>query len=252
MRFFSRRIHKVLSKRDTVEISERNGIRYLHLGNDTVQSAMRIKAPNDLELTYTQAMLGFLPWLETPAKNALIIGLGGGSLAKFLYHQFPDMNLCAVDIHAEVIRVAYSHFMLPRDERLCIVEADAAEYIQRQRNRDIILLDGFDSGCQVAELASETFYLHCAEALSPRGVLSVNLWRSDPLFSEYCKRLSRAFDQPIMMLPAEHKGNTIAFAFREAPSFNDRQLKQNAIALEIRHRLPFTRFLTEINPFPKQ
>lgn len=247
MRFFSRRIHKAFSKRDTVEISERNGVRYLHLGNDTVQSAMRIKAPNDLELTYTQAMLGFLPWLTAPAKNALLIGLGGGSLAKFLYHQFPDMALCAVDIHAEVIQVAYTHFLLPRDERLCVVEADAAQYIQRQRNRDIILLDGFDSKCQVPELASETFYRECAEALAPHGVLSVNLWRSDPLFAEYCTRLSHAFEHPIMTLPAEHKGNTIAIAFREPPSINDRQIKLNAIALEIRHRLPFTRFVANVS-----
>ena len=39
-----------------VEISERNGIRSLHIGTDTTQSSMNIKDPYYLELNYTKAM----------------------------------------------------------------------------------------------------------------------------------------------------------------------------------------------------
>ena len=39
-----------------VEISERNGIRSLHIGTDTTQSSMNIKDPFYLELNYTKAM----------------------------------------------------------------------------------------------------------------------------------------------------------------------------------------------------
>ena len=45
---------------DTVDVSEVNGVRALHLGSATVQSAMRIRDPFALELTYTRAIMCFL------------------------------------------------------------------------------------------------------------------------------------------------------------------------------------------------
>ena len=61
-------------------------MRCLHLGSSMVQSAMLLKAPNDLQLVYTQYMMGFLLFHPHP-RDILMIGLGGGSLAKFVYHQ---------------------------------------------------------------------------------------------------------------------------------------------------------------------
>lgn len=250
MRFFSRRIHKAATTDlDTVEISEQRGVRYLHLGNATIQSAMRIQSPNTLELSYTQAMTAFLLF-GTPASSALMVGLGGGSLAKFFYHQYPHLKLCAVDIHPEVIRAAYQFFELPRDEsRLQVVQQDAAQFMPDQRGWDTILLDGYDAHFQVPQLASETFYRDCAQAMNGRGMLSVNLWGSDPRFSVYRERLERVFDGRVLTLPAEKRGNVIAFAFNDTPdavSWN--RLHQRAMELEILHRMPFTRFLQHLRP----
>lgn len=247
MHFFKRRIHKAVSDLDTVEVSEKNGVRYLHLGNDTVQSAMRLSAPNALELTYTQAMLGFLLLSGMPG-NALLIGLGGGSLTKFLYHQFPDMQLTAVEINRKVIEAARHFFLLPPDdERLHIIHADGAEFIVDQSGWDCILLDGFDAGYQVESLASEEFYARCAQALSPKGVLSVNLWGSDPKFDIYLQRLSEVFEQRIVCLPAEKRGNILVFAFATRPQTQTMHaLQQRAQLLQMRLNLPFMEFLARI------
>ena len=48
MRLFGRQ--RSNSDFDPVEVSEKKGIRYLHLGSPSVQSAMRIKDPYGLEL----------------------------------------------------------------------------------------------------------------------------------------------------------------------------------------------------------
>ena len=247
MRFFNRRIHKAVSDLDTVEVSEQKGVRYLHLGNDTVQSAMRISAPNALELTYTQAMLGFLLLTDTPA-NALLIGLGGGSLTKFLYHQYPDMQLTAVEINPKVIQTARQFFFVPEnDERLSVVQADAAEFMVDQAGWDCILLDGFDAAFQVEALASESFYSRCAQALSPTGILSVNLWGSDPKFDIYLQRLTETFEQRIMCLPAEKRGNVIVFAFAAQPVIPSRAiLQQRAKQLKAQLGLPFVDFLERL------
>jgi len=44
---------------DSVDVSESDGVRALHLGSVTIQSAMRIKDPFALELKYTRGMMCF-------------------------------------------------------------------------------------------------------------------------------------------------------------------------------------------------
>ncbi|MHB1332982.1 MAG: polyamine aminopropyltransferase [Sulfuriferula sp.] len=244
MRFFKRRIHKAVSDLDTVEISEQDGVRFLHLGNDTVQSAMRLSDPNGLELSYTRAMLGFL-LLVTPPENVLLLGLGGGSLAKFLYRRLPETNLVAVEINSQVITAARAFFQLPPDdERLRVVHGDASSYIIEHLGWDAILLDGFDSGCQVESLATQDFYDHCAMALTQQGVLSVNLWGSDPNFEAYLKRIETAFDGRILCLPAERRGNVIVFGFASKPRHAEWEtLRNRASRLEAQLGLEFTNFV---------
>ncbi len=53
---------------ETVYITERFGVRSLHIGSDTIQSAMRLARPNDLELAYTRSMMGFLLFNEWPER----------------------------------------------------------------------------------------------------------------------------------------------------------------------------------------
>ena len=72
-----------------LEVTEERGMRVLHLGSRAIQSAMRITRPWDLELAYTRAMMGFLMFNPMP-QDVLMIGLGGGSLAKFIRKQRPQ------------------------------------------------------------------------------------------------------------------------------------------------------------------
>ncbi len=247
MRFFSRRIHKAISAFDTVEISEHKGIRYLHLSNNTVQSAMRLSDPYRLELTYTQAMMGCLLFNDSP-RNALLIGLGGGSLAKFLYRHFSDMHIAAVEINQKVIDAAYDFFFLPRDDhRLQVICADARQYPMIENSWDGIFLDGFDANFQVTELASADFYDRCAAALTPNGILTVNLWGSDPNFELYRQRLAIAFERRTLSLPAEKRGNVIVFAFAAPTAYRDWSiLRLRARQLQLRYNLPFGDFVERL------
>ena len=63
------RLRKPAEDSETVYVSERYGVRSLHIGSDTVQSAMRLKAPNDLELAYTRSMMAFLLFVPAPATS---------------------------------------------------------------------------------------------------------------------------------------------------------------------------------------
>lgn len=199
-----------------LEVTEERGTRTLHLGSRAIQSAMRVNRPWDLELAYTRAMMGFLMFNPMP-QDVLMIGLGGGSLAKFIRKQRPQTHVIAVEIDPRVVAAARTHFELPPDDAtLSVVEADGAVYVrQHPGSADIILLDGFDAGNQVEALATQTFYAACRRVLKPGGILVVNLWGRDSEFAEYFARLTRAFDGEVGWISVQNKTNVIVFAFAE-------------------------------------
>ena len=201
---------------DGLEVTEERGTRTLHLGSRAIQSAMRVCRPWDLELAYTRAMMGFLMFNPMP-QDVLMIGLGGGSLAKFIRKQRPQTRITAVEIDPRVIAAARTHFELPPDDAtLTVVEADGALYVrQHPGSADVILLDGFDAGNQVEALATQTFYAACRRVLKPGGILVVNLWGRDSEFAEYFARLTRAFDGDVGWISVQNKTNVIVFAFTE-------------------------------------
>lgn len=231
-----------------VEISEKKGVRYLHLGGDAVQSAMRVRDPYALELEYTRAMMCFLLLRPEVARIGLI-GLGGGSLAKFIHRGLPQAALEVLEINPEVVAAAQAFFFLPgNDARLRVRVGDGADYVrERQADLDVLLVDGYDARRIVDALASPEFYAACARALCPGGIAAFNLWGSDAMFETYRDRISQAFAGRVLILPAEKKGNIQVFAL--APPVPDLEwagLRERARQLESRHGLEFSRFLDRL------
>jgi spermidine synthase len=244
MRLFHRRnpVHA------PVEISERNGIRYLHLGGPAVQSAMRIKEPCSLELEYTRAMMAFLLFNRAPRDIALI-GLGGGSIAKFIHQHLPECRLTALEINPEVVAAARAYFMLPQDdERLAVITGDGAAFVHANPDsQDTLLVDGYDAKRIVDALASPEFYRACRSMLRPGGVAVFNLWGSDEYYPRYFDRIAHAFGEHVLQLPAEKKGNIIVFAFRKPlPSVEMAPLLHEARRLADQLDLEFEAFVSRM------
>ncbi len=234
-----------LYRQGEVEVREKGGVRTLHLGSETIQSAMRIERPHDLELSYTRAMMAFLLFAPAP-KRALMIGLGGGSLAKFLYYRLPQSRLRVVEISAEVVKVARSHFLLPADDdRLTVEIGEGAHYLSSSREQvDAMFIDAYDGRSLAASLTTDVFYSAARAALNGAGVLVMNLWSNDWAFDRNLQRIERAFDNRCICLPAERPGNVIALAFAAVPqSLRWCELAKAAIALQERLGLPFPQFV---------
>ena len=230
---------------DEVYITERFGVRSLHIGSDTIQSSMRLARPNDLELAYTRSMMGFLLFNERPGR-VLMIGLGGGSLPKFFFHRLPETRIDVIEVNPRVVAIARSSFHVPADDaRFTVRIGDGAEWIARPgQPADAIMVDGYDGESQVAELSTLQFYEACRARLDSRGVLVVNLWGNDRRFNDYLQRIEAAFPAGALCLPAEKPGNVIVFGFRDAQGsalWEDLALK--ARRLEVRYGLEFDRFV---------
>ena len=242
MRF--RKIFRSVSE-DEIDVSESFGVRSLHLGTPAIQSAMRLSKPDALELAYTRAMMAFLLFNQDPGE-ILMIGLGGGSLAKFVHRHLKNSRTVAVEINPRVVSIARNLFFLPEDdERLQVVVDDGANYLPgRTSCADIIMVDAYGGHAQPEALTSAAFYAHAREALKPEGVLVVNLWGSDKHFSLYLSRIREAFDGLALCLPAEKHGNIIVFGFRNFignPSWQN--LREEARALSKLYDLDFLSFV---------
>lgn len=246
MGFFSKwRTHKAVGEQGAVDVSECDGVRFLHLGSDTVQSAMRISAPNDLELAYTRAMMGFLLFHPEP-REILMIGLGGGSVTKFVYHNLPMVHTRVVEISSQVVAAARSHFFVPEaDQRLQVDVGDGVEHVRNHPSScDVLMVDGYDDRSLVEALASQSFYDECAAALTEDGMLVVNLWGSDKLFDVYFRRIEASFNGLVLSMSTGKKSNIIVFGFKRSPG-NPRwqELKESARTLETEYGLEFPDFV---------
>ena len=228
-----------------VEVSEERGVRYLHLGNEAVQSAMRIARPFDLELAYTRAMMAGL-MLHSNPNSLCMIGLGGGSIAKFVHRRLPRMRVHVVEINPDVIAVARNMFGLPPDDvRLRVELADGARFVATAKGcGDLLLVDGFDRLAQAEALATEKFYEHAIASLRPQGMIVVNLLRDDPGLERYMRRIEKACPGGTLGLEAEDEPNFIVFGFRDAPAaLRWDTLRQRAQKLERTTGLAFHELL---------
>ena len=223
--------------RHAIDVSEEAGVRYLHFGSDWVQGAMRIARPWNLELAYTREMMAGLLLRDQDAwpRNALLVGLGAGSLVKYIYRHLPHTAMTVVEINPEVELVARFHFKLPQDpERLHIHIGDGAAFMaENQDAYDLILVDGFDPDARAGGLDTRPFYDHCKERLSPRGLLAINLLGRNRGFAASAERLSQAFAGRSLVFPSCDSGNAIAFAAAGYPvAVSQAELKARAEALK--------------------
>lgn len=164
-----------------IVISEAEGLRLLRFGTRWCQGAMRIDAPDRLELEYAVRMSAWLLFHD-PArlsgKHLVTLGLGAGSLTKFA-HRVLGMQATAVEIDAGVIDACRRHFVLPPDgDGLRVVHADAADFIAQPRNKasiDVLQVDAYDASVQAPALDTEAFYTDCRASLREGGTVAVNL-----------------------------------------------------------------------------
>lgn len=230
----------------SIAVSEARGVRTLHVGGEAIQSSMRLEDPYALALDYTRCMMAFLLFHAEP-REVLMIGLGGGSLAKFFHKKLRTARVRVVELDARIITAAREHFALPPDDaRLSVEVGDGAEALAPECC-DTLVVDAFEDELHVPRLASAEFYDGAFLALGEPGALVVNYMNDDPKFDQNLQRLERAFGGAVVVMPALYDPNIIAFALKGvAPKIPWSELRSRAERLEARLGLPFTRYVPRL------
>jgi spermidine synthase len=231
-----------------VYVSESDGVRSLHLGSVTTQSAMRIRDPFALELNYTRGIMCFLLF-KANVKSMLTIGLGGGSVAKYVYKYCPDIMSTLVEINPVVIQMARNQFYVPEnDDRFEVIEADGLQFLAEHPSAtDVLLIDAFDSNGIPQNFCSQDFFDQCSVTLKSDGIMVINLWGSDKNFDIYLQRIENSFEHKVLIMRTGKPGNIIVFGFNKAPNhLSLTKLLERAKTLEADHAIEFTEFVSKL------
>ena len=186
-----------------------------------IQSRMSTTRPDELQFEYTRLMMGVLLCQPQP-KRILMVGLGGGSLAKFCYKHLPHTHITVVEINPHVIALRQSFCIPDDDARFEVVQMDAADFVAHTEQRfDVVLIDGFDQHGMPEALCSPQFYADCRRVLNAGGVAVANLHRFHAYRDVYVDRIEAAFDHQLCVVNAPGTTNCVVFAmngdFKDQP-----------------------------------
>ena len=205
-------------------VRDENGELSLHFNFPTIQSRMRVSDPGRLVLDYTRTMMGFLLLQPKPERIAMI-GLGGGSLAKYCRLHMNECDFTAVELSPDVIALRHTFGVPDDDDHFRVLCADGADFVRREIDAfDVLLIDGFDSEGQPQQLCSAEFYDNCHGALRQGGILVANLCADDTGYGRYVARICAAFDDKVLVVEADEGENKIVFACKDGrfpPTFNE-------------------------------
>lgn len=233
-----------------VEVADNGRIRSLRFGTDERQSSIDLDRPDQLQLAYTRWMMTCL-LLHPAPERFLLLGLGGGSIAKFLLRHHPNGIIDAVEKDATVIKLAKSYFELPTKENLHILNQDAVTFLADPPSSTayhLALVDIFGPGYMAAPLFVTDFYRALLDRLTHDGVLAVNMWSGcKSPYQKARQAVLTACNGRVLQVQVKKRSNVILFGFPEQiPKKQLRHAKKNLPAYQQRYQLDFPSYVKRL------
>jgi spermidine synthase len=166
-------IHTKTTRYHRLSVTEDDGLRVLRFERNP-QSSMFIEDPYETDIEYVGYLHTTLA-VAPHARRTLVLGLGGASVVKRMWRDYPEMTIDAVELDAAVVNIAYRYFALPRDERIRVTTGEARRFLEKtDETWDIILVDAYDDHEIPHRLVTEEFMMLLHQHLSPGGVVAYN------------------------------------------------------------------------------
>ena len=189
----------------------------LQFARGVSQSQMVTRDPHRLLIDYTRTMLGALIFVPNPRVVGML-GLGGGSQAKYCYRHLPHARIEVVENNPHVVALR-RRFRVPQDDaRFQVYLDDGARFLHERPGRyDLLLVDGYDETGIPAALSTQGFYDDCRACLAPGGAMAINLYCAEA--AAHVAMLQRAFGESgVLVMDEPRQSNRVAFAWTGAVS----------------------------------
>lgn len=193
-------------------IRERGTTTELQFARGVSQSAMVTRDPQRLLIDYTRTMLGALVFVPRPRRIGMI-GLGGGSQAKYCYRHLSEAQIEVVENNPHVLALRRQFHVPDDDARFRVFLDDGARFLHERAGRyDLLLVDGYDETGIPEALSTQAFYDDCRAALTEGGAMATNLYCADA--AAHVERLQRAFGaSSVLVMEEPRQSNRVAFAW---------------------------------------
>lgn len=199
-----------------IVVSEDDEARYLRFGYGAKQSAMTLANPGALRVPYTAYLALGMAFVKP--ERVLMIGLAGGSVARFIRSARPEVEMDVVELDPDVVGVARRFFGVEADAALRIHVDDGRMFVKRTAERyDWIVLDAFHADSMPHHMATEEFFREVKGILAPRGVVTMNVAPLGPgvLYLSVIGTLARVFPQ-VYLFQVPERSNIVAVGTLDA------------------------------------
>lgn len=194
----------------------------------TEQSSMDLLYPARLVFHYEKLMSLALA-MSRRSVNALLLGLGGAAMWRFLRAYLPDCSPTLVDADETIVAIARRWFYLKQsvvlDTAQRFVAGTSAQY-------DVILVDLYDADGPAE--SDEMFWTRCLDSLAPGGCLANN-W-ADFAVNPHVRPMADALSlvararglEPIFVTRRGFRDNLVQYV-PTAPGFDAEAITPNAL-----------------------
>jgi spermidine synthase len=234
-------IDEAQSPYNHIVIAESDDFRTMYFevdGTHYIESRLDLRRPQALDLDYTRTMMaGFL--VRPQVRRLLMIGMGGGTLSNYLFRHIDGLEVDAVDIDPEVIRLARKHFEVPDDPRYRTHAADGRVFVEKAADGakwDMIILDAFRGVFVPFHLKTREYYETLLSHLDPEGVVVANLHNATPMYPHDRNTFAAVFPTTYAFV-AESSRQTSLVASASRRQLGAYELRANASA--VRDRFDF-------------
>ena len=236
-------IHSATESGQVITVRQAQGLRWLDFGDGGVQSVIDTKAPDRLVSPLNQAMLAGLLFVPSP-RRTLLLGTGGGAIARFLSRRAPDCHGDAVEQSAAVVDIARRFFDFPDASSGWTLHIAKVQHFitHSQQNYDLIVLDIAENQHTPAWLNELDFLDNCRQRLTSDGMLVLNLLPADANdFARTLASIRKIFTGCTACLSLPDMRNILVLGFRRPVSPS--AAASRVAELEQQWGLPFAEFL---------
>jgi spermidine synthase len=250
-------IYETTSAYHHIIVTDYQGLRTLYFDN-ALESRMSLSDPLKGHFEYTEFF--HLPWLwNERITNVLMIGLGGGSVARAYQHYHTNVLFEVVELDPKVVKVAKDFFFLKESPTLRVEVGDGRIHLRRSRRKyDLIILDAYTANRYGSfipySLATKEFFALASDHLTDNGVLAYNVIATLPALGKpgtvatFHHTLSTVFPQ-IYHFRATTSANVVLVATRSSKARSLEALQQAADALIGRKAITVPGFKTRLQGY---
>lgn len=108
-------------------------------------------------------------------RNALVLGVGGGTVIQVLQKRFPDLSITGIELDPTILQLAREEFNIKENTKLKLLREDAIQWIQRNTKKyDCIVVDLYIAAKNPPLSRTKNFLQQIKNSLSSNGVVLIN------------------------------------------------------------------------------